>query len=91
MVRLIFCGMTFTYIYVYICTHGERSFVVHLSHRHISSSRVHHEHLLIVAQLELRVERVNHRNRPVGLLEGNRHQKPVGKKFCSSSLCSKSL
>lgn len=58
-------------------THGERPLVVHLSHRDVSSGRVHHEHLLIVTQLELCVEGVNHGNGPVGLLEGDRHQKPA--------------
>lgn len=57
-------------------THRECSFVVHLSHRDISCGRVHHEHLLIVTQLELCVEGVNHGNGPVGLLEGNGHQEP---------------
>ena len=59
-------------------THGERPLVVHLSHGDVGGGGVHHEHLLVVAQLELRVERVNHRDGSVGLLEGDRHQKPVG-------------
>ncbi len=67
-------------------THGEGSLVVHLGHRDISGGRVHHEDLLVVTQLELRVEGVNYRNGPVGLLEGDRHQKPVGEKQDSSGL-----
>lgn len=59
-------------------THGEGSLVVHLGHGHVGAGRVQQEHLLVVAQLELRVEGVNHGNGPVGLLEGDRHQEPVG-------------
>lgn len=54
------------------CTHREGSLVVHLSHGHVSDGRVHHEHLLIVAQLKLCVEAVHDRHRSVGLLEGYR-------------------
>lgn len=60
------------------CTHGEGSLIVHLSHRHVSHCRVHHEDLLVVAQLELRVEGVDDGNGPVGLLEGDGQQEPVG-------------
>lgn len=58
-------------------THGEGSLVVHLSHGDVSAGRVQQEDLLVVAQLELRVQGVNDRNGSVGLLEGDRHQKPV--------------
>lgn len=33
-------------------THGEGCFVIHLSHGDVCSSRVHHKHLLSVAEME---------------------------------------
>lgn len=65
-------------------THGEGSLVIHLSHGDVGGGRIQQENLLIVAQLELRVEGVNNRNRPVGLLEGDWNKEPVGvEKKCS--------
>lgn len=58
-------------------THGEGSLVVHLSHGDVRRGRVQQEDLLVVAQLELRVQGVDDRNGSVGLLEGDRDQEPV--------------
>lgn len=64
-------------------THGERSLIVHVGHGNISGCRIHHEDLLIVTQLELSVEGVNHWNRTVGLLEGDGNQEPFGQQQSS--------
>lgn len=66
------------YIQDCCCTHGESPLVVHLRHGHVSDCRVHHEDLLVVAQLELCVEGVDDGNGPVGLLESDGQQEPVG-------------